>query len=345
MLVAGHIRADDRVADADQGIEGVLVEREIEGREFRVAARLRPVDRRQLAGVSIQAGLAGVAGAGLQPLADERQHRVVSLGRQIQLGQRGRHDLRRRRLEVEQEAQRVGQIEIREVAQDFSLHPAVEEARKDRAPQQVLAPARVQIEHGVREAREHDPCDARIERGKERRDIAELLRQRIVRRSGRVLIVGQPEQHRSERGGVVDQQGEIDQRHRGKACRGVEAHPALVGRIQVIDRTAAGEHRLTPGALLVDQCGEGFRGGIDRHHFRPVGRPQGDARDTVLGEQLDQIQVLVSAIAAGQQVEAEMRELARRRVALDADLGDTRGVEPAGQLGLDHPFPGRPPLR
>ena len=49
-----------RVADADQGVERVLVEREIERREFRVAARLRPVDRRQLAGVSIEAGLAGV---------------------------------------------------------------------------------------------------------------------------------------------------------------------------------------------------------------------------------------------------------------------------------------------
>ena len=116
----------------------------------------------------------------LQPLANQRQHRLVALGRQVEPRQRGRHDFGRGRLEIQQQAQRVGEIEVGEVAAGPCRRCGRRAGPAGSCGAGGLPRAGLEIEHRARELREHDPRDARIERGEQRRDVAELLRQRVV---------------------------------------------------------------------------------------------------------------------------------------------------------------------
>ena len=107
---------------------------------------------------------------------------LVALGRKAEPRQRAGHDFRRGGLEVEQEAQRVRQIEVGEVLQDLAFYPPVEQARQDRTAEEHLPAFWIQLQHRGCEAREHHACDARIDGGEQRRHVTELLLERLCRR-------------------------------------------------------------------------------------------------------------------------------------------------------------------
>ena len=97
---------------------------------------------------------------------DQRQHRRLPLRRQIELRQRRGHDLGRGGLEVEQQAQRLGEVDVGEVREHVAVDLAVEQAGQNRLAQQRLAPVGFEIEHRARELAEHH---ARRRAGRARR--------------------------------------------------------------------------------------------------------------------------------------------------------------------------------
>ena len=141
--------------------------------------------------MGVDARLARGAGARLQALPNEREHGALALGRKAEPRQRAGHDFRRGGLEVEQEAERVRQIEVGEVLQDLAFYPPVEQARQDRPAQEHLPAFWIQLQHRGREAREHHAGDAGIEGAEQRRHVTELLRERLCRRLRVGLVVGQ----------------------------------------------------------------------------------------------------------------------------------------------------------
>ena len=245
-------------------LERVLIEREVERSELGKALGPLAIHSHQTARVSVDAGLA-CAGVGIstgQALSEERQDRLVTLGRQIEPRQRGRDDFRRGGLEVEQQAERVGQIEIGEVAQDDAVDLAVEEAGQDRPAQERLPAVGIEIEHSARQLREHDAGDARVERREQHRHVAELLRQRLRRRHVlRHVVVGQAQQHRGERRRIVRHQRQVYERDVRQVRRRIEPDPALVRRVEMIDDPALGEELLAPLTLLIHEAGHGAQGG------------------------------------------------------------------------------------
>ena len=92
-----------------------------------------------------------------EAFAEQWQHRAVTLGRQIEPREGGGHDFGRGGFEVQQEAQCVGEVEVREIAQQVPFDAAVEQAGKDRLAQQRLPAMGLEREDGIREPREHRP--------------------------------------------------------------------------------------------------------------------------------------------------------------------------------------------
>ena len=106
----------------------------------------------------------------------------MALGGEVQPRERSGHDFRRGSFEIEEQAQRFGKIDIGEIVQDVAVDASVEEPRQDGLSQQGLPLLGLQIEHGARELAEHHSRDARVERTKECRDVAELPAQAPLRR-------------------------------------------------------------------------------------------------------------------------------------------------------------------
>ena len=103
----------------------------------------------------------------------------------------------------------------------------------------------------------------------------------------------------------------------------------------MIDRAARGEERLTLFALMFDQAGNRRRRHRDGEYLRAVCRQQRDAADAMFFEEIDEAELQAVARVALQKVEAETRQLARRRRAFDRDLRDRRRVQPPGDFVLD----------
>ena len=161
----------------------------------------------------------GVLGLGanffVQARLHQGQHRGVALGRKVEARQRRRHHFRRRGFEIEQQAQRFREVDVGKVLQHRSVDAAVEKTRENRLAQKCLPRLRLEVEDGASELAEHDSRDVRIERRKERGDVAELAAERIVVRDLALgdVVLGEPEQHSGERCGVLREQGEVDERH------------------------------------------------------------------------------------------------------------------------------------
>ena len=107
----------------------------------------------------------------------------------------------------------------------------------------------------------------------------------------------------------------------------------------MIHRSAAREHFFAAGPLIVDERRDGAGRGVNAENFGAVRLPQRDATDAMLGEHLREVQALLTAIGAGEQVERKVRQLAGRGCALDRDLCDAGAVEPARELAFDQSAP------
>ena len=200
----------------------------------------------------------------------ERQQRRLPLGREIEARERGRDHLRCGGFEIEQQAERFREIDVGKVLEHRAVDLAVEQAGQDGLAQQRLPRLRLEVEDGARQLPEHDPRDAWIERREERRDVAELPAQRIVADLGvRDVVLGQPQQHAGERRGILSEERQVDERDLLEAGSGVDADPALVWWIEMIDRPAGGEELVArrarccsmrpaigaDGALISSTCG------------------------------------------------------------------------------------------
>ena len=209
------------------------------------------------------------------------------------------------------QAERFREIDVGKVLEHRAVDLAVEEAGQDGLAQQRLARLRLEVEDGARQLPEHDPRDAWVERCEERRDVAELPAQRIVADLGvRDVVLGQPQQHAGERRGILSEERQVDERDLLEAGSGVDADPALVWWIEMIDRPAGGEELGTAGALLLDQAGDRSRRRADLEHLRPVSGAQADPADAVLLEEIDQAEVKPVPGVALDEIEAEPPQLA-----------------------------------
>ena len=112
-----------------------------------------------------------------------------------------------------------------------------------------------------------------IERAEQRRHVTELLRERLCRR----LRVGR----RRRSGGGASRRATTDRRRAARDRQGkptrtcvarVEPDPALVGRVEVIHRSAAREHFFAAGPLIVDERRDGAGRACRRRELRG-GRP------------------------------------------------------------------------
>ena len=176
----------------------------------------------------------------------------MPFGRQVEPRERGRDDFRRGRLEVEQQAQRLGQIDVRKVPKDVAVDLPVEEPGQNRLPEQRLTMFGIEIEDGAGQLPEHDLRDARVERREEGGDVAEFPAQcvAIVLDVAQVVLC-QAEEHAGQRRRILREQREIDERDLLEPGGGIDADPPLVGRIQMIDGSARGHQRVTPRALVL----------------------------------------------------------------------------------------------
>ena len=273
----------------------------------------------------------------VQARLHQGQHRGVALGREVEARQRRRHHLRRRGFEIEQQAQGFREVDVGKVLQHRSVDAAVEEARENCLAQKRLPRLRLEVEDGASELAEHDSRDMRIERRKERRDVAELAAERIVVRDLALgdVVLGEPEQHTGEGGGVLREQRKVDERHLIDARGRIDSDPSLVGRIQVIDWATGGKKLVAARALMFDQRRHRRRRRANLEDLWPICGAKGNPADAVLFEEVDQAEVQPVARVALDQVETEPSELTARDAALDRHLRDRCGMEASRQLLFD----------
>ncbi len=194
----------------------------------------------------------------------------MPLGRELEARERRRDHFRCGGFEIEEQAERFREVDVGEVLQHRAVDLAVEEAGQDGLAQQRLPRLRLEVEHGARQLPEHDARDAWVERREERRDVAELAAQGIVADFRfRDVILGQPQQHAGERCGILGEERQVDERDLLEARGWIDPDPALVWRIEMIDRAAGGEELVhggraarsmrpaigADGALISSTCG------------------------------------------------------------------------------------------
>ena len=188
-----------------------------------------------------------------QAFVDERRNRLAAFGRQIKTLQCGGDHLGRRRFELEQQAQRFGEVAVRKIAEDRAGRPAVEEPRQNCPLQERSSPILRNREHGAGELAEHDAREMAVERRKEHRDVRELLFERpLARLVADRIIVSQAEQHRGHVRRVVDEDREVDERQGVPRGARFEPHPAFFRRIEVLRRPRR-RSRVATLAIAVDQ--------------------------------------------------------------------------------------------
>ena len=107
-------------------------------------------------------------------MLEQREHGGLTLGRKLQTRERSRDHFRRGCLEIEQQAQRVSQFDIRKILQDRAVEPSVEQPWQDCLLQQGLPPVGIEVEDRTRELREHDARQPRVQRAEERGHLAVL---------------------------------------------------------------------------------------------------------------------------------------------------------------------------
>ena len=120
------------------------------------------------------------AGALLDPRLDERQTRRLPLRRQIETWTAPTSRLRARRSRGRAADTAIRRDRRPENPQHVAVHLAVEQAGQDRLAQQRLPSIRSRSSTARASLPNIDPRHARIERGKQRRDVAELAAERVA---------------------------------------------------------------------------------------------------------------------------------------------------------------------
>jgi hypothetical protein len=123
-----QVRRFHVAAHLGDGLARLAVDRQVERRELREALGRDGVDPHQLLGIPVDTRplravvrQPSVPHARPHPGIEQGRHRLPALGRQVDPIQRGRQHLGRGRLEIEQQAERLGEIDVRELLE----HPAI----------------------------------------------------------------------------------------------------------------------------------------------------------------------------------------------------------------------------
>ena len=169
----------------------------------------------------------------------------------------------------------------------------------------------------------------------QRRDIGEFLfeRRSLSSRPG-AIIVCQAQQDGRHVSGIVHQHREIGERDDVELRRRVDAHPALVGRVEMIDRRVCLEQRFAPPPFVLDERADRLRGRADVEDFRAVCHVRHDGFDAVLGQLLDKRGLGLRQAFGKDDVGAEPRKIPDGGAAVEIDRRDVRAVETANQLVL-----------
>ena len=275
-------------------------------------------------------------GDALQLLVQHRHQRFAPLIGQGQPVERRREHLRRRGFQVEEEAQRFGQIQIGEVDQHRTVDAPVEEARQDRFLQQVLAVRGIQVENGARQLGEEHAGETGLGRSEDGGHFGELLRERQVTLPGRDrVLAGQPHQHRRDFRRVIDNDRQIDERDGFERDGRIHPDPALVRRVEMVHLAAGERLLLSPQPFVVDELGGGRGRRADLEHLRPIHHARLNCRHAVIDELLRERHFIRRRSLDVADVNAKPREIANRRAAIERDLSDVSAVELANQFTGD----------
>ena len=338
-LRVGAVDARGRVAQRGERRGGLIGDRQVERGELRDVRRRAGIEPRERARLIVEArgrpiGAALAHRARVELRLDERRQRCAALGRELQPIERDREQLRRGRLEIEQQAQRVGEIDVRELAEHrLAGQAAVEQARQHRASQQRAARVGVEPQHGARELREEHARQPRIDGADQHHHVVVALLQRRAARGA--VAVDEPREHRRELRRFVDDDREIGERDRivgGR--RRVDADPSLVGRIEMLRRSAGDRGRL-PHALAIDERPHGLGGRADVEHFGPRRLARHDRRDARVEQQLREARRRLRRPRGGGERRAEVRPVADRHAALDFDRRNAHAVQRPRDFLLD----------
>ena len=277
------------------------------------------------------------AGAAPQTRVDERDHRVPAIGRQVQSIESRRQHLGRRRFQLEQETQRVGEIDVGKIAQHRAVRASIEQAGQDRSSQQIGPARRLELQHRPSELSEHHAGEPRIERGEQRRDVREFALERGLALLGsNRVVVGQAQQDRRQLGRVVHEDGEIDRARRCPGERPGRAAPTLCPADRDSrPRPPAANVRLAPALLVPDEIADRRGRRADVEHLRTVGHLRDDRVHAVFHQQLGKRRLGPGEPVAADDVRAEARQVPRRRGAIDLEADDARTMQTSHELVLD----------
>ena len=242
-----HVAGADRVADAVERGDGRR--RRARDRRQRTRQSCAPSHDRSASACGRARRARHPARSGprarLNARLHERQHRRMALGGEVQPRERSGHDFRRGRLEIEEQAQRFGEIDIGEILQDVAVDASVEQPRQDGLAQQALPRARAADR--ARRARACRTSLATTRGSSAANSVATSLNFRLSA-SSPLISAGSTSSSVRRRSMPASVDGSCARSARSvsdtcsKRAVGIDPHPALVRWVQVIDRAA-----LTPG--------------------------------------------------------------------------------------------------
>ena len=275
----------------------------------------------------------GRRGAVLEALCQQRLDRGAPVGRQVDAIERHHQQFRRGHLQVEQQRERVGQLQIGEVPQQRAVDAAFEQARQDGVAQQVLPPSGFEVEHGACELRHERLRERRLGRSQERGHLFELRFERVSRIVAR-RFARERHQHAGNRVGVGHELGELrDRQGLRRRHPWIHAHPPLVGRVQV-GGARRGRHGRA-GEQVAEAGGLPCSRGADVEHRRTHEHRDLDARDPERGQTIGQRlgRLPAGGLVVRGNLAAEAAQLPERRVTKERDRPDSSLVQAPGELG------------
>ena len=148
-------------------------------------------------------------------------------------------------------------------------------------------------------------------------------------------IVGQAQEHGGEGGGIVSQHRQVEQRDRCGGRSRIDAHPAFLRRVEVIDQSALGKLRIEPNAFALDVRDGRFRYDADLQDLWPGRYFQRDAVDAVLAQEIEKREATVGPLTAAKEIFAKAPQLTRRGTTFERHRGNRRFVQSPRQLQSD----------
>ena len=307
----------DRPARFLQGLVGQGVHRQVEGGEVAEFLGARQVDADVIPAVALHGPGSCVARG--QPFVEEGFHPAAALVGELDPIERQDEQPRSRHLLIEQQGQRVGQVDIREVPKHAAVQPSFDEAGQDGFAQQALTAVGVEREERARQPRQQTVGDGRIGRPEQPGDVLEGSSQRVS-----AVLRGRVVRHRHEHLGqgerIGHQAGEIRQRHAGEAqAARVHPYPALAGRVEVAGGSSG---FLTQPVASADIGQHARRWHAHVEHGRRLEQRDVDPLDAAMTEGVWQrLRQGVDAVARDQ-LPAEDAQVTNRDVACECQRGD-----------------------